>query len=151
MSIFLVKLRLKRIAKRVSKSLGLPQKPEYRPSFEWYKSTICHMVKDKGDLDFLIDTLERDEIRVLFNKKWYPECLYLLAMVDYLSHENDLSLCTDYNDLRRAKLSEIIYPSSIITLCVASGSDEAKHRSFEEAIPEFKRFNIVENEIRNVV
>ena len=32
----------------------------------------------------MIDTLESDEIRRLYNKQWYPEALYLLAMVDYL-------------------------------------------------------------------
>jgi hypothetical protein len=25
--------------------------------FEIYKSNICHLVKDKGDIDFIIDTL----------------------------------------------------------------------------------------------
>ena len=124
---------------------------EYRPSFENFKSTICHMVKDMGDLDFIIDTLKSDKIRKLFQKRWYPESLYLLAMVDYLSRENDLPVCNEYNDLRRAKLDKIIYPAGIIVMCVLSKSDEPKKESWEEAIPEFKRFNIVENEIRNVV
>ena len=67
---------------------------EHRASFEVFKSNVCHAVKDKGDIDFLIDTLESDEIRRLYNKQWYPEALYLLAMVDYLSRENGVPLCT---------------------------------------------------------
>ena len=46
---------------------------EYRQNFETYKSNICHMVKDMGDLDFIIDTLKSDKIRKLFQKRWYPE------------------------------------------------------------------------------
>jgi transcriptional regulator with XRE-family HTH domain len=122
-----------------------------RPAFEIFKSNVCHLVKDSGDLDFIIDTLQSGKIRELYEKHWYPECLYLLAMVDYLSRENDLPLCEDYNDLRQAKLTEIIYPAGVLTLCAASGNDRWKDRSRAEAIPEFMRFNIVEAEVRNVV
>ena len=124
---------------------------EYRPNFETFKSNICHMVRDKGDLDFIIDTLESNEIRTLFEKQRHPESLYLLAMVDYLSRENNLPLCEDYADLRSAKLREVTYPLSIVAICAASRNDDAKRRSYADAIPEFKRFNIVENEVRNVV
>jgi hypothetical protein len=123
---------------------------ERRPTFEAFKSNICHLVKDMGDLNFLIATLESGEIRELYKKKWYAESLYLLAMVDYLSRENDLPPCADYDDLRRAKLTEVIYPAGILTLCAAAGDDVRKERGRAEAIPEFMRFNIVEAEVRNV-
>ena len=124
---------------------------ERRGSFETYKSNICHMVKDMGDIDFIIETLETDRVRKLFNRKWYAESLYLLAMLDYLSRENDLPICAEYSDIRAARLKETIYPASILVMCSASHSDRPKKDSFEQAIPEFKNFNIVENEVRNVV
>ena len=124
--------------------------PEYRASFEIFKSNICHMVKDMGDLDFIIDTLESDKIRKLYQKQWYPETLYLLAMVDYLSRENGLAVCSDYHDIRSAKLKETIYPSSIIAMSVFSRSEQPKQASHSQAIPEFIRFNIIESEVRNV-
>jgi transcriptional regulator with XRE-family HTH domain len=124
---------------------------EYRPGFETFKSNVCHLVKDMGDLEFIIETLESGEIRRLFDKKWYAECLYLLAMVDYLSRENGLPLCADYADIRGAKLCEIIYPAGVIALCSVSGNNEWKNRSRAEAIPEFMRHNIVEAEVRNIV
>lgn len=142
---------------KLAKTLEVPMEAliadaiEYRPNFETFKSNICHMVRDKGDLDFIIDTLESNEIRTLFEKQRHPESLYLLAMVDYLSRENDLPLCEDYTDLRSAKLQEVIYPLSIIAICAASRNNAAKEQSFADAIPEFKRFNIVENEVRNIV
>jgi len=123
---------------------------EYRSSFETFKSNVCHMVKDMGDINFIIDILESDKIRELWNRKWYPECLYMLAMVDYLSRENDLPLCANYNDIRSARLQKPIFPSSIIAMSVLSKSERPKVDSLNAAIPEFKRFNIVENEVRNV-
>ena len=123
----------------------------YRSSFETFKSNVCHMVKDMGDMDFIINTLESDKIRKLWNRKWYPECLYMLAMLDYLCRENELPICANYNDIRSAKLQKPIYPAGIITLSVLSKSEEPKIESLKEAIPEFKRFNIIESEVRNVV
>jgi transcriptional regulator with XRE-family HTH domain len=123
---------------------------EHRQSFETFKSNICHMVKDKGDVDFIIDTLESDEISRLYQKQWFPESLYLLAMVDYLSRENAIPLCTRYDDLRTARLRETLFPSGIMVMCAASRSERPKQDSIRQAIPEFMRFNIVESEVRNV-
>ena len=53
---------------------------EYRCALETFKSNTCHQVKDLGDLDFMIRLLESDEIRKLYNRRWYPDALYLLAM-----------------------------------------------------------------------
>ena len=122
---------------------------EYRSSFENFKSNVCHTVKAKGDMSFIIDALESGEIRRLYEKQWYPEALYLLAMVDYLSRVNDLPLCSEYGDIRRGKLAETVYPAGIIVMSAASGSEQPKIDSWRDAIPEFKRFNIVENEVRN--
>jgi plasmid maintenance system antidote protein VapI len=124
---------------------------EYRSEFEVFKSNVCHDVKDSGDLDFMIDTLESGKIRELYNRQWYAESLYLLAMVDYLSRENNIPLCAEYNDIRRAKLEKTIYPVGILALCAAFKNDEPKRESLREAIPEFLRHNIVEAEVRDVV
>jgi len=123
---------------------------EHRPDFDTFKSNVCHSVKNMGDLDFIIDALEKDRVRYYFNKKWYLESLYLLAMVDYLSRENGLPLCSEYNDIRATRLQKPVYPGSIIVKSIVLNSDKPLKESFEKAIPEFKRFNIVEDEIRNV-
>ena len=141
---------------KLAKALGVSMESlvadnmEYRPSFETFKSNVCHSVKDKGDLDFLIDTLETDKIRTLYEKEWYAESLYLLAMADYLSRENGFPLCAEYDDLRRAKLQKTIFPAGVLAMCAAFKSDEPKTESLREAIPEFLRHNIVEAEVRNV-
>ena len=142
---------------KVSKVLGVSMEEllepcfEERSSFELFKSNVCHRLKEKGDIQFIIDTLEDNEIRRLYNKKWYPESLYLLAMLDYISRVNDVSVCTDYNDIRTCKLKEPLYPMGVLTLSAVSGDFGAKEETYRDAIPEFIRFNIVESEVRNVI
>lgn len=106
---------------------------EYRSSFEVFKSNICHYVKDKGDIDFIIDTLESDEIRKLYDRRWYPEAFYLLAMVDYLSSENNVPICTNYNDIRAQKLQK---PLLLLT-SAALNTDQIKTDAVKNVIPEF--------------
>ena len=121
-----------------------------RSSFENFKSSVCHRVKELGDIDFIADTLESREIRTYYNRKWYPESLYLLAMLDYISRENGIPLCDEYDDLRRCRLEKPVYPASIRAVSAASKNDAAMKYAAMTAIPEFKRFNIIENEVRNV-
>lgn len=121
-----------------------------RPSFDIFKSNVCHQVKDLGDIPFIIQLLQSNQIRELYEKKWYPEALYLLAMLDYISRENNVPICKNYNDLRSCRLQKMIYPSSVAILCKAMNSDIPKKEIIRMAIPEFLRFNIVESDVRNV-
>lgn len=122
-----------------------------RCDFELFKSNVCHKLKTLGDLAFIIDTLEKDDIRVYYNRQWYPETFYLLAMLDYISRINNVPLCNKYNDLRKKTLSKTIYPSSILAASEVAQSNKPKEEAMAVAIPEFIRFNIVESEIRNVI
>lgn len=72
-------------------------------------------------------------------------------MLDYISRINNVPICGEYNDIRQQTLREVIYPSSIIAVSVVSGIDYAKEQAKKEAIPEFMRFNIVENDVRNII
>ena len=103
-----------------------------------------------GDIAFVIDTLESNRIRIYFERKWYPESLYLLAMLDYLCRENELPLCLNYDDIRVAKLKEPLYPTSVLVMCAALKSEQPKADCYAAAIPEFARHGIIENEVRDV-
>jgi len=120
---------------------------ESRQDFETFKSNVQHRVKDIGDVDFIVETIESDMIRKYFEMQWYPEALYLLAMIDFLSHENKIPLYQNYNDIRSSKLK----PSSINAIAIAENNEQIKAEAIKHAIPEFLRFNIIESEIRNVV
>ncbi len=145
---------------RIAKVLGITvedildsidNESEIRSSFETFKSNICHHVKDMGDIGFMIDVLEKDEIMIYYEKQWYPESFYLLAMLDYLSRINNIPVCTKYNDIREQRLAKPVYPVGVLLTIEINGTDEALKKAEEEAIPEFRRFNIFESEVRNVV
>lgn len=142
---------------RISKALGVTMESliepcfEKRSDFELFKSNICHKLKELGDIPFIIDLLEKDEIRKAYQKGRYRESLYLLAMLDYVSRENHVPLCTQYDDLRKLKLQNTIFPASVLAMLEVTNNPRIKERSIKEAIPEFMRFNIVESEVRNVI
>ena len=122
-----------------------------RSSFENFKSSVCHQVKSAGDIQFIIDTLESRKIQNYYRLRWYAECFYLLAMLDYLSRENNIPLCQDFDDLRKCKLEKTIYPAGLLAYSAVSENKNILKEAEKNAIPEFIRFNIVENEVRNVV
>ena len=124
---------------------------EQRSGFETFKSSVCHQVKEMGDVAFMLHLLESDEIRTLYTKGWYPEAMYLLAMLDYLSRVNHIPLCTRYDDIRSRRLSKPLFSSGVLVTGIVLQSDEPMRRAELEAIPEFRRFNIMESEVRDVV
>lgn len=141
---------------RLSKVLEVPMEellldsPEYRNDFEAFKGNVCHQVKYLGDLDFIVETLKSGDIRKFWERKWYPEAFYLLAMVDYLSRVNEIPLCTDYNDIRACSLKEPIYPRDVILFAIINPDGDDREQCAAEAIPKFKRFNIMECDVRDV-
>lgn len=121
-----------------------------RSDFDTFKSNVCHMVKDNGDLNYIITTLEEDTVHQLYDKGWYRECLYVLSMLDYLCRVNDLPLCANYDDLRCKRLPEPYYPRSVLVHAAVMHDESIKEEACHNAIPEFMRANIVEGEVRNI-
>lgn len=122
-----------------------------RESFENFKSDMCHKLRSQGDMDFLTNVLKEDYVSLYYKNQWYAECFYTLAMIDYLCRINDIPLVTNYNSLRSMKLKEILYPVSLVLFSEITNQPDILSEAFNNSIPEFKKFNIVENEVRNVV
>ena len=121
-----------------------------RPSFENFKSETCHKLKRMGANAFIIDLLKSNKIREYYSDQWYAEAFYLLAMLDYLCRENDVPVCTEYDDIRRHKLSEPLFPIGVVVLAEATHENKYYTEAITNSIPEFLKYNIVESEIRNV-
>lgn len=119
--------------------------------FDVFKSTVCHAVKLAGDMDFVRQTVEQQTIEQYFVRKRYAESLYLLAMVDYLCRVNGEEQLAQYNDLRKMRLKSVLYPKSLLLLAALSDDKEYVRELLDQSIPEFRRFNIIEGDIRNVV
>ncbi|MCI1734826.1 MAG: helix-turn-helix domain-containing protein [Bacilli bacterium] len=141
---------------RLSKALGVTMESllesyqDPRVDFELFKSFVCHQVKSMGDLDFIADIIKEDPISQYYKKGWYPECLYLLAMTDYLSKSHEIPLCSRYNTLRSKRLPELVYPKSVLAEYVVTKDKSVKERAVKNSLKEFLQYNIVEGDIRNV-
>ncbi|MBO4788578.1 MAG: helix-turn-helix transcriptional regulator [Lachnospiraceae bacterium] len=141
---------------RIAKALGMTMEEiiephtHYRQSFDLFRSEVCHRVKGLGDLDFLIEMLNGNAAEDYYARGWYPEALYLVAMVDYLSRVNDIPLCDKYNSLRGSKLQKPLFPSSLRIEAKVLKDDSLLDKAIDNAIPEFARFNIIEGEVRDV-
>ena len=122
-----------------------------RIDFELYKSNVCHELKEKGDIAFIISVLESNEIREFFNKKWYRESFYLLGLLDYISRINGIDICTSYDDIRRYKLEEPLFPKDVLLTCRILKTEKYKNEALKASLPEFLRFNIVEGDVRDVI
>lgn len=81
-------------------------------SFEAYKSNVCHRVKALGDIPFVIETLKSREVLRLYECEQYAQAFYLLGVVDYLSRETGLPLCSEYQEIRKHCLDKPIYPQA---------------------------------------
>ena len=119
-------------------------------NYEVFKCNVCHHLKHVGDIQFLIDILDNNIIDTLYNEKRYGETLYMLAMFDYISRINDIPMCNKYNKIRKLKLPNIIYPTDVYCSYLLTKDNRILEDSFNKGIPEFKRFNIVENEVRDI-
>ena len=123
---------------------------EMRISFEIFKSNVCHLVKSVGELDFIITMLENNEIRKYWDKQWYAEALYILAMIDYLSRKNAVPICDAYDDIRRYKLTKPLFPQDVNLVMMLDPESNVREETLKNVIPEFLQFNIVEVEPENI-
>lgn len=142
-----------KIAKALNVSMEEIVEPylQNRSAFELFKSNVCHMVKEKGDIAFIHYITSNNEIIKYYDLGWYPESLYLLSMIDYLCRLNNLPQYREYDSIRKCRLKNTLFPLSIIALYSAVKDDEILRNSLRESIPEFLSHNIVESEIRNVI
>ena len=142
---------------KIAKALGMtmdeliaPRMAD-RPAFDAFKSTMCQRLKEDGDTEFMREVQETGIIWEYYHRRWYPESFYMLAMLDYLSRENDVPCSEEFDELRELRLPKKIYPQSVLAMARVLDDESIKTEAEEKAIPEFLRFNIVEGEIRNVV
>ena len=121
-----------------------------RCDFELFKSHICHRLKREGDLDFILNVVRSPDIREYFDRGWTAESLYLLAMLDYISRINHIPLCSDFNDFRELSMKNTVYPEGILIQARVTNNPNLLKEAYDNCILEFKRANIIENEVRNV-
>lgn len=120
------------------------KKKNLNHSFDFFRNQECRQLRQMGDIPYLIALLESQRIPQLYQKGILPQAFYLVGMADYLSRLHDVPLCKDFHALRQKKLATTIYP-----LPQGISPKPAGLKKLEEAaLPEFKRFGIMEDDVR---
>lgn len=127
-----------------------------RMDFDLFKSEICHIYKNLGTYKFISEIVIDDWITYFWEKQWFPESFYTLAMLDYLSDLNNAPYLEKYASYRHLKLAEPIYPSDIILLDVLNKNNNEKQLAIEECSKDecgkyFLKYNIIEKSITDVI
>lgn len=110
-----------------------------------FKSQVCHSLKEMGDVNFMLDVIQKDRIRTAWDNESYFEAFYYLGMLDYLSRLHEISLCTRYNDIRSKRLAEPVYPTGILLM-----EKTTKESLNSPPIAEFQKYNIYEYNVRDI-
>lgn len=112
--------------------------------FEVFKSNEQHRLKEKGSVDYLIYVLETDIIHEYWKKGRRVEALYMTCLYDYISEKCHMEKYNGYDEIRKYKLEEPLYP-----VTVQQGL-ESKSECEKLAIPIFKQHGIMEVDVFNV-
>ena len=127
----------------------------YEEDFENFKSNICHYLKSLGDREFLFMAISENWIPVFVKGDMLLKALYTLALTDYLEELHGLKPYPEYNEYRKLKLTETIYPRGVLILDAVSDDNEKEKTLMEvknsRICRYFIKYNIVDDDIRNVV
>jgi len=141
----------------IAKALDVPMERllaptcEERCDFELFKGNVCHQVKYSGYKKFISETLVSNIIEIYYEREWYPECLYMLAMVDYLSRIHNIPQYSKYEYLRHKQFESPIWPVDVLYSDIYIKNSKAKEEAVINCIPEFMRHNIIEAEVFDIV
>jgi DNA-binding Xre family transcriptional regulator len=138
---------------RLAKALGVSmedllesemKKKSRSDPFDSFRNDECRQLKKMGDITYLIALLESGRIQKLYHDAILPQAFYLVGMADYLSGLHSVPLCKDFHAIRKKKLAKAIYPLSSRVANNPAGLKKLE----EAALPEFKRFAIMEDDVR---
>ncbi len=118
--------------------------------FGVFKSSVAHEYKNENHVDLVKRIADSNEIETLFKTKQYAKAFYLLALLDYICDNENIKKIEKYEKFRCLSLLEPLFPQGIIILDKVFKTNSYKRKSLKEAIPQFKKYNIIESDIENV-
>ena len=117
--------------------------------FRYFRNNLLHELKNNNPIDFINKIIKQKEIDFYYKNNGVDRALYLLALIDYLCRINKKPIYTDrYNELRKEKLDKVCFVDD--DLFHFETVEEAENKLCIKVIPEFKKFNIVEEDVFNV-
>lgn len=111
-----------------------------KEDFQTFRNKVHHELKDKGEIDTLLDILESRRIDYYLLHEDTLKAMYLLSLLDYLSKENQVPLCQEYAEFRKKSLKEPYYVG-----------DKFNRREYKNCIQEFVKHNIYEGDLYDAV
>lgn len=117
--------------------------------FRYFRNNQLIELIKKGVQGYIDQVIRNKEIDYYYKNKGYKYAYYLLALIDYLCRINNLPIYNvRYNDLRKNKLNKPFFPGS--NLVKFDTIEQAEKELHIKVIPEFGKYNIIEEDINNV-
>ena len=118
-------------------------------AFRYFRNNTLSELKRMGYKGFIEKVLNSKEIDFYYKNNGLDRALYLLALIDYLCRIHKKPIYTKrYNDLRKEKLDSVCFIDN--DLFSFTSIEEAERELRIHVIPEFKKFNIVEEDVFHV-
>ena len=117
--------------------------------FRYFRNNVLADLKRQKLKDFVNSIVSKKVIDFYYKNNAKENAYYLLALIDYLSRlDNEPIHSERYNNLRKEKLDNPLFVgSNIVTF---DSIEEAEKQLNIHVIPEFKKFNIIEEDVFNV-
>ena len=117
--------------------------------FRFFRNNLLHELKWNSALVTVDKIIKNREIDLYYKNGKKEYAYYLLALVDYVYRINGIPLYKKrYNSIRQEKLDKPFFVGS--DLITFNSVDEAEKELGITVIPEFRKFNIIEEDIFNV-
>lgn len=123
---------------------------KYKPiDFRYFRNNLLSDLKNNNPLSFANRIIKTKEIDFYYKNSAKPYAYYLLALIDYLYRKNGLSVFNGrYNEMRKEKLEKPFFVGS--ELVDFKTIEDAEKVLNIKVIPEFKKYNIIEEDVFNV-
>lgn len=117
--------------------------------FRYFRNNTLNEMKRLGEMVFVNKIIKSKMIDYYHKNNEKDKALYLLSLIDYLSIKNGENIYEiRYNNYRKEKLDNTLMVGS--NLYHYTSVEDAEKDLGIKAIPEFKKYNIVEEDIYNV-
>ena len=117
--------------------------------FIYFRNETLNELKRSGIETFVDEIIKAKEIDYYYKNGGYPYAYYLLALIDYLCRIDDRPIYTKrYNNIRKERLEKAFFVGSDIIHF--DTIEEAEKEIGIKVIPEFAKFNIIEEDVFNV-
>ena len=117
--------------------------------FRYFRNNTLHELKREGNTLFVEKVIKDKRIDYYYKHDGIEYALYLLALLDYLCRIDNKSIYERrYNTLRKEKLKNTFYIGS--DLIHFESIEDAEKELGIKVIPEFKKYNIIEENVFNV-